>query len=58
MLGEVIDAYNQDKIKVELTDGYVYPDYNIYVNNKLGEQGCLNEDLTAKELYNKLFSQD
>ena len=46
------------KIKIEVIDSYVHPDYIIYINGGTGEQGCLRDDLTAKEVYEKYISQD
>lgn len=56
MLGEVIDTYKKGKIKIEVIDSYVHPDYIIYINGGTGEQGCLRDELTAKEVYERYIN--
>ena len=58
MLGEVIDTFEKDKIRIEIKDSYVYPDYTIYQKNRLIEQGCLHENITAENLYQKFINKE
>jgi hypothetical protein len=58
MLGEVIDTYKKGKIKVDIIDSYVHPDYIVYHGKRLDEQGCLHEDLSAEELYKRIVNNE
>lgn len=58
MLGEVIDSYKKGNIQVNVIDSYVHPNYEINISGKTGEQGCLHEEMTAEELYNKYINKE